>query len=66
MTAAEIQTQVERVKRERVPFMLIRSFTWFQKLTPEKRYDVEERLGICIGNGPMTPEAFVIAREAAK
>ena len=66
MTSAEIQQRVEHLRRVRFPFYLMRSFTWFKNLTAEKRYDVEERLGMCVGNGPMTLEAYVLAEEAAK
>lgn len=63
LTSAEIQARIEHLRRVRFPFMLIRSFSWFKNLTDEKRYDVEERIGMCVGSGPMTLDAYVLAED---
>lgn len=66
MNAAEIQARVEHLRRVRFPYYLMRTFEWYRNLTDEKRYDVEERIGMCVGSGPVTLEAYVLAEEAAK
>jgi hypothetical protein len=66
MNAHQIQARIEHLRRTRFPFMLIRSFDWYRNLSGERRYAVEERLGMCVGDGPVTLDAYVLAEEAAK
>lgn len=66
MTAAQIQARIEHLRRVRFPFYLLRSFIWFKCLDAEARYRVEERIGMCVGSGAITLEAYVLAEEEAK
>lgn len=62
MTAEQIRVEVEKIRRERLPFMLIKTFTWYRAMTYDERVEVEEAIGFCVGGGPMTPEAYAIAK----
>jgi hypothetical protein len=62
MTAEDIQIAAAQLRRERVPTQLIKSFTWYRNLTEERRVEVEEMLGICCGQDPVTAEAYAQAR----
>lgn len=66
MTAEEIKTAADDLRRRRVTCPLIRSQTWYRNLPEWIRVEVEELLGICVGNGPVTPEAYCQAKEKAR
>ncbi len=63
MDPAQFVKAVEDLRRRRVPAPLFRSFPWYRALDAERRYQVEERIAICVENGPVTPEAWLLARE---
>lgn len=66
MTAEEIKTAADDLRRRRVTCPLIRSQTWYRNLPEWIRVEVEELLGICVGNGPVTPETYCQAQHLAK
>ena len=66
MTADEIKVAADDLRRRRVTCPLIRSQTWYRELPEWIRVEVEELLGICVGNGPVTAEAYAQAQHLAK
>jgi hypothetical protein len=63
MTATEIQKRAAIVRRLRIPAPLIKTFTWYRELNENERVEVEERLALCVGTGPVVAEAYVQVRE---
>lgn len=66
MTSEEIKTAADDLRRRRVTCPLIRSMTWYRELPDWIRVEVEELLGICVGDGPVTPEAYAQAENLSK
>lgn len=66
MTALEIQERATVVRRWRIPTPLIKTTTWYRQLSEDERVAVEELLGICVGTGPVTAEAYVQAQELVR
>lgn len=66
MTSKEIKAAADDLRRRRVTTPLIRSMSWYRDLPEWLRIEVEELLGICVGSGPVTPEAYAQARLAQK
>lgn len=62
MTHEAFSTEVARLQRRRVTCALVRSFTWYRQLNEEQRYTVDERIALCVGAGPCSPEAWTLAR----
>ena len=66
MTSDEIKAAADDLRRRRVTTPLIRSMQWYRELPEWIRIEVEELLGICCANNPVTPEAYAQARRLAK
>lgn len=64
MTSEEIKAAADDLRR-RVACPLIRSQIWYRQLPEWIRVEVEELLGICCANNPVTPEAYAQARDLA-
>lgn len=62
-TTDNLSQQIASLQRRRVPTPLIKTFRWYRELNEEERYVVEERLAICVGSGPVTAEAWILAKQ---
>ena len=58
MTLSE---RITDLRTRRVPVHRMEQFDWFRALDEEQRYTVLERVGMCVGDGPITAEAWACA-----
>lgn len=63
MTAEAFTMEVTRLKRGRVTCALVRSFTWYRSLGPERQHAAETRIAMLCGGEPCTPEAWILTKE---
>lgn len=57
-----LATNILQLNRDKVAVVLYRQMGWYKKLDDEQRYRVEERIGMCVGAGDCTVEAYALAR----
>lgn len=54
---------IAHLERTRVPVGMYKSMGWFKTLSEDAQHEFETRIGICCGDGAVTPEAYAVAKE---
>lgn len=66
MTTEELKAAADKLRRERVPVALIKTWPWYRSMTEAERVEIEELIGFSVGNGPCDHETYVLALERLK